>query len=173
MPPRRFDRPRPLRSLGVALLILSVGHVPWPRADYHNIRHHDGPGESCPFHDHLLRWHPDSGSGSGAAEDVAVLHWHWAPPTTALSDNADLPSARAQVQDWPGVTWDDAPHLASPAPVRWMDTPAASGLATPDPAPEVLAIATLPRAGPGALRDHHTTFTSGISLTVLLRRWTC
>ena len=43
------------------------------------------PGEVCPKHDHLLRWHHDAGSSS----DVAVLHWHWFLPTT--SGEADAP----------------------------------------------------------------------------------
>ena len=48
------------RTLGIALLILGLIHRR-PQADFHNIRHHDGPGEVCEHHDHLLRWHPDAG----------------------------------------------------------------------------------------------------------------
>ena len=44
--------------LGIGFLILSAIHIPLPQADYHNIRHHDAPGEICLYHDHLLRWHP-------------------------------------------------------------------------------------------------------------------
>ena len=64
------------RFLGVALLIPGLLRVPLPQIDYHNIRHHDGPGEICPYHDHLLRWHPTASQN----EDVAVLHWHWLVP---------------------------------------------------------------------------------------------
>jgi hypothetical protein len=57
-------------------VILSVIHVPLPQADYHNVRHHDGPGEVCDHHDHLLRWHPSADSNA----DLALLHWHWFLP---------------------------------------------------------------------------------------------
>src|SRR6516165_9514795 len=58
------------------MLILSTIRVPLPQADYHNIRHHDGPGEICAYHDHLLRWHPSA----DANDDVVLLHWHWVVP---------------------------------------------------------------------------------------------
>ncbi|QEH38528.1 hypothetical protein OJF2_71310 [Aquisphaera giovannonii] len=64
------------RLIGIALLIPGLFHVPLPQADFHNVRHHDGDGELCPNHEHLLRWHPSA----GAADDVAMLHWHWLPP---------------------------------------------------------------------------------------------
>jgi hypothetical protein len=58
------------------MLILSTIRVPLPQADYHNVRHHDAPGEVCVYHDHLLRWHPSADS----AADVTMLHWHWVAP---------------------------------------------------------------------------------------------
>jgi hypothetical protein len=58
------------------MVILSLIHVPLPQADFHNIRHHDGPGQICLYHDHLLRWHPLAESN----DDVAMLHWHWFVP---------------------------------------------------------------------------------------------
>lgn len=67
------------RALGIMLLIPGLLHVPLPRADFHVIRHHHGPGEVCPKHDHLLRWHPQAGDG----DEVAVLHWHWLLPRSA------------------------------------------------------------------------------------------
>jgi hypothetical protein len=60
----------------MGILTLSVIHVPLPQADYHNVRHHDGPGEVCDHHDHLLRWHPSADSNA----DLALLHWHWFLP---------------------------------------------------------------------------------------------
>jgi hypothetical protein len=57
-------------------VILSVIHVPLPQADYHNVRHHDGIGEVCEHHDHLLRWHPSADSNA----DLTLLHWHWFLP---------------------------------------------------------------------------------------------
>jgi hypothetical protein len=59
-----------------------VIHVPLPQADYHNVRHHDGAGEVCEHHDHLLRWHPTAESDA----DVALLHWHWFLPLLEVAD---------------------------------------------------------------------------------------
>src|SRR3954452_18321557 len=81
---RVLFRRRETRSLGIVFLILSLVHAPLPQPDFHNIRHHDGPGEVCDHHDHLLRWHP----GAGVARDVAILHWHWFLPTSEPSYGA-------------------------------------------------------------------------------------
>ena len=71
-----------LRRFGVVLLALGLFRVPLPQADFHNIRHHDGTGEVCPHHDHLLRWHPKASQN----EDVAMLHWHWFVPQSQDGD---------------------------------------------------------------------------------------
>jgi hypothetical protein len=110
---RRADG-RVVRALGIGILIFGIVHVPLPQADYHNIRHHDGPGEVCPYHDHLLRWHPSASSD----DDVSLLHWHWFVPQGELGDHqertgdvnrgpisgpvlhAHLPSSL--LPDWPG-----------------------------------------------------------------------
>ncbi len=110
---RRADG-RVVRALGIGILIFGVIHVPLPQADYHNIRHHDGPGEVCPYHDHLLRWHPSATSDA----DVSILHWHWFIPQGELGDQPDRlgdanrgplsgPQLHAHVPnglvpDWPG-----------------------------------------------------------------------
>ena len=52
------QRHRVTRGLGILFVILSLVHAPLPEPDFHNIRHHDRPGEVCDHHDHLLRWHP-------------------------------------------------------------------------------------------------------------------
>ncbi len=65
-----------LRLAGIAWLALSLIHTPLPWPDFHNVRHHDGPGEVCANHEHLLQWHP----GATRAEDVALFHWHWFVP---------------------------------------------------------------------------------------------
>lgn len=62
--------------LGIALMIPGLLRVPLPQFDFHVIRHHHGAGETCPQHDHLLRWHPQAGE----SEDEAILHWHWFLP---------------------------------------------------------------------------------------------
>src|SRR3954470_22387241 len=98
----RCARQRWGRLSVIALAILSLVHAPLPQPDFHTIRHHDAPGEVCPKHDHLLRWHHDAGSSS----DVAVLHWHWFLPTT--SGEADSPplgsgsglALHAHLPDW-------------------------------------------------------------------------
>lgn len=71
------------RSVGISLLIASLIHVPLPQPDFHNIRHHDAPGEVCVYHDHLLRWHPSAGHDA----DASILHWHWVLP--ALDGSGD------------------------------------------------------------------------------------
>ena len=58
------------------MLIPVLFRVPLPQPDYHIVRHHHGAGEVCPYHDHLLRWHPSANQDS----DVAILHWHWFAP---------------------------------------------------------------------------------------------
>ena len=73
---RRIEQSPRSRILFVGIVILSVIHVPLPQADYHNVRHHDGAGEVCDHHDHLLRWHPSAESDA----DVTLLHWHWFLP---------------------------------------------------------------------------------------------
>jgi hypothetical protein len=64
------------------ILILGFLHIPLPQIDYHNVRHHDGAGEVCPHHDHLLRWHPSASQD----DDLAILHWHWFLPSPDGSD---------------------------------------------------------------------------------------
>jgi hypothetical protein len=98
------------RFLGISLLIASVVRVPLPQADYHNIRHHDAPGEICLLHDHLLRWHPSAASN----EDVALLHWHWFVPLAEPDDPSQGdgdehrgPVVHAHFSDWPEPDWFD------------------------------------------------------------------
>jgi hypothetical protein len=111
---QRRPNGRVVRALGIGILIFGVIHVPLPQADFHNIRHHDGPGELCPFHDHLLRWHPSATS----AADVSILHWHWFIPQRELGDHQERPGEtnrgplsvpllhahlpNALLPDWPG-----------------------------------------------------------------------
>src|SRR3954465_7953047 len=105
--PANFRRGRTGR---VILLILGLVHTPLPQPDFHNIRHHDAPGEVCDHHDHLLRWHP----GAGQADDVAVLHWHWFVPPSGASDappTQDGPALHAHVSDGFAATWDAAPRV--------------------------------------------------------------
>ncbi len=166
---RRSDSRRRLLCLGIALLILGVGNVPWPRADFHNIRHHDGPGESCPLHDHLLGSHPEA----GRAEDVAVLHWHWVPPhcPTPVDDPAAM---HALTQDWPAAEGAGSLILVPPEPSGWLEA---------ETGPMTDAVASLfepcpirppgPRLDAGALRASASLLDGPPPLTILLGRWTC
>ena len=72
-------------DMGIGILILSLLHMPLPQADYHNIRHHDAPGEICGYHDHLLRWHPSADLDA----DVTMLHWHWFVPIVEFGDQTN------------------------------------------------------------------------------------
>src|SRR5512142_2405349 len=120
MSSRRLGRRRGVRRLGIVALILSLVHAPLPEPDFHNIRHHDGPGELCEFHDHLLRWHPSA----GVASDVAVLHWHWFLPVTP-GDGApadDGPALHANAPAWLTGAWDDdGPRISSDTTARALD----------------------------------------------------
>jgi len=99
------------RRLKIILVVFSLVHTPLPQPDFHNIRHHDGPGELCEHHDHLLRWHPSAGD----AEDVETLHWHWFYPGEQGKVPATDPShaaIHAHVADGFAVSWDDGPRLS-------------------------------------------------------------
>jgi hypothetical protein len=88
-----------LRLLGFVLLIPGMLRVPLPQVDYHNIRHHDGAGEVCPYHDHLLRWHPSARRDS----DVAVLHWHWLVPQSLEGNESSTSGEDAPFPSGPAV----------------------------------------------------------------------
>jgi hypothetical protein len=153
-------------------LILSLVHTPLPEADYHNIRHHDGPGEVCEHHDHLLRWHPKAGS----AEDVAVLHWHWFLPAAERSDVGTENGGKAihaHVVDWTLSTWDDGPQLLPDSQSRFHRILATS-FATLDPAAlpaDLNAAACTTRSRPA--HGFGATFAPGVSRASLLQRWDC
>jgi hypothetical protein len=153
------------------LLILGLVHAPLPQPDYHNVRHHDGAGEVCEHHDHLLRWHPNA----GRAADVAMLHWHWFLPTTNpwdLPPEGNGPAVHAHVVDWQAATWDDRPEVSA-------DTPARGTLAlTPAPGLTSLTLphlATTTMVAPGCrpARSFSATFAPTAPLASLFQRWDC
>ncbi|WP_435020825.1 hypothetical protein TA3x_002042 [Tundrisphaera sp. TA3] len=172
---RWFARWHRVRVLGISLLILGLAHTPMPQADFHNVRHHDDPGQVCVLHDHLLRWHPDA----GMADDVAVLHWHWLMPTAGPDDGAklgqDAPRIHAHVDDWQGITVDDATQFVADSGSRMIDPPSASPISAFD----LAAIASPPddrglRAGPmPPLRAYGSTLTAHAPLSCWLARWSC
>jgi hypothetical protein len=159
------------RSLAI-VMIVSLGHAPLPAPDYHNVRHHDGPGEVCSYHDHLLRWHPDAGT----SEDVAILHWHWFVPTPGMpaSDPARQgPAMHAHLADWLAPTWDGGPQLKPADRPRPLDQPSAGRLLTALPAFDQANAPTGCRASPTPVYAFSATFAPRSPLTSLLMRWLC
>lgn len=174
MPSRRSTRRIGVRLLGIIPLILGLGHTPLPVADFHNIRHHDSPGQVCTYHDHLLRWHP----GAGSAEDVAILHWHW---FLLLGDTDSFPpdegpAIHAHLADPLNPSWDDAPRIALESPARVVER-GGTGMAPDTPTPRDLG--GFPgrwpsRAGPASpVHAFTATFPPRVGLPLLLQRWTC
>ena len=168
---RRPATPRSVPSPGIILLILSLVHAPLPEPDFHNIRHHDRPGEVCEHHDHLLRWHP----GAGVASDVAVLHWHWYLPAPPGADSASPGSGQAvhaHVPAWAAV-WDSGPQVAPDTASRLAPRPSPSPLDAPLALPALFVVAVPPDPGARTASAFGATFAPRVSLTSLLHRWTC
>jgi hypothetical protein len=172
MAARRQSNRRIGRAAGIAWLILGLAPAPWPLPDYHNVRHHDAPGEVCEHHDHLLRWHP----GAGVASDVAVLHWHWFLPATPDAEPPDEHAAPAMHANAPGclaTTWDDGPSLVALDASRPLEllTPSAFDPGSSfGPASDRVALPALepnPPPSPGA------AIAPAGPLNARLQRWVC
>jgi hypothetical protein len=163
---------RDTHGLGIIFLIFSLVHTPLPQPDFHNIRHHDAPGEVCEHHDHLLRWHP----GAGVAQDVAILHWHWFLPTSEPSDTPlpdDRPALHAHVFDGFASTCEDAPRIVP-------DTHSQLIARTATTAHAAVSLDLLPAisrapGSPGRCRQEAPGATAApcARLTTLLQRWVC
>ncbi|MEJ7637444.1 MAG: hypothetical protein WKF75_05480 [Singulisphaera sp.] len=151
----QFARHKGVRSLGITLLIFGLIPIPWPQLDFHNVRHHDGVGEFCEFHDHLLVWHPDA----GLAEDVAVWHCHWFLADwdlTGMVPAGEGPVAHSHVPGPPHVACCDAPRVTSSSDSRSAGRDASWSLAvlssalsskvSPRPTPAPPARLALPRS---------------------------
>jgi hypothetical protein len=162
------------RRLGILMVILGLVHAPLPQPDFHNIRHHDGPGEVCEHHDHLLRWHP----GAGVAADVSVLHWHWFVPTADPLDNTSTdphgPALHAHVVDWQAPSWEGGPLVTADTTARFV--PGLDRAPAPGPAPSIVACATVaPPTAPDScrVRTFGATFAPTAPLACLYQRWDC
>jgi hypothetical protein len=172
MPMRRWPHHQRARILGISLLILSLVHAPWPKADFHNVRHHDSPGQVCEYHDHLLRWHPDA----GLAEDVAVLHWHWYLPTSDPSgpghtDNG--PAIHAYVSGWDATSPDAGPIVVPDSSSRPIDPPPSISMGFVD-TPYARAVDRFGLdSDQGTPKTFGATFAPRISLASRLQRWSC
>ncbi len=173
MPIRRRLRHHRARTLGIALLILSLFHAPWPQADFHNVRHQDAPGQVCEHHDHLLRWHPDAGQ----AKDVAILHWHWFLPSSGPVEPGHAgtgPALHAHVDGWDAATPDAGPVVVPDGSSRPLGPPAPGPLLAGEAAPFALpgdGIGLRPEPGP--VHAFGATFAPRASLASWLQRWTC
>lgn len=174
----RLRKPAPQhrgRFLLVSLLILGLARAPMPRADFHNVRHHDAAGEVCELHDHLLRWHPDA----GRAADVAILHWHWLAPGLGEEDPAtlgrNLPQIHAHVDEGAAIVVDDSPQIAADPGLPQIEPPQALPWSSPDavlPCPALAESGV--RAGPyPPLRAYSLTLATHDTLARWLSRWTC
>ncbi len=168
------------RVLLISLLILGVVHIPLPQADYHNIRHHDGPGELCVYHDHLLRWHPTA----NVNDDVSLLHWHWFVPPGELGDlghgasegssgSASGPAVHAHLPNglapnWPGelVSGLDGRSLAH----DFLSLTFSAKCSTFFAGDLALLSATPPRLG---AVGPHTGETLRAGRTAMYQRWNC
>jgi len=151
-----------------------------PQADYHNVRHHDAPGEICGYHDHLLRWHPSA----DLDDDVTMLHWHWFVPIVEFGDHHQRPdddhhrtgsgpAVHAQLGDWPAPDWRGDPVVRPESRARLVDH-LALGLSDGSQ----LHSADQPiLVGPNRARfsAHDRNGTGGLraSRTALLQRWNC
>ena len=168
---RGRDGHRGARVLGIGLLIFGMLHVPLPQPDYHNVRHHDAPGEVCEHHDHLLRWHPDA----GLARDVAILHWHWVSPESGPSDLSGPgrgAAIHAHVVGWDAPTIEAGPPVMTEGSGRSLDAapPAQNPLA-------ILAVVHDPtasrRAGHPLVHAFGATLRPGASLSASKSCWAC
>ena len=173
----RWRRPAGTRSgigrLGIALLILSLVHTPLPQPDFHKNRHQDGPGQVCEHHDHLLRWHP----GAAAAQDVAVLHWHWFLPLPSGESPAPESSGlaiHAHTTPWQAAAWDDGPRLVTPDNAsRSLPRPAPCPLDLPLTVPGPALFGFMPPCGSPPPLAFSATFAPSVSRCSLLQRWVC
>lgn len=165
-------RPRAWTVL-VSLLIVATLPTPLPRVEFHNVRHHDAPGQVCEYHDHLLRWHADASE----ADDVPVLHWHWG----WLGQGEDDASHLGQTPRLHAFQVPDSPTSVDPGPAVVAD-PSQKGTVAP-PFPSPLAddfLSTLTGAGwlpaPGArppVCAAGSFLVPHVTLHVRLLRWTC
>jgi hypothetical protein len=169
---RRWAQDRVSR-LGIGLLlILGMVRVPLPEPDYHNVRHHDRPGEVCEHHDHLLRWHPDAGQ----SEDVAVFHWHWFLPTSGpldLSGQGEGAALHAHVVGWDAPTINAGPPVVPRGPGRPIDAVVFHFATLFAVLPLAADSSILDDAGPPSVRAFCATFAPHASLSCLLQRWAC
>ena len=168
---RWIGRHRRACRFAVSLLILALLPTPWPRVEFHNVRHHDGAGQVCEYHDHLLRWHPDA----RAADDVAVLHWHWAWPEPGAADSGhdgDGPRLHAHLGPDALPAPDPGASVTADTSIRGsVSIDLGSSLAAWAPPDHLDRVP--PRPGIPGVATRGASFAPRVSLTARLHRWTC
>ena len=169
---RWIQQQQQARAVTVSLLILVLLPTPWPKVEFHNVRHHDAPGQVCEYHDHLLRWHPDA----TGAEDVAVLHWHWAWPSREVAESGHGGTGlrlHAYLGQEVLPATDSGPAIVADAFARLLTPPLAgptsSWVAFDLPPRDSLAL----RSGDPVALTFSATFAPRTSLTSRLHRWSC
>ncbi|MGE3820770.1 MAG: hypothetical protein AB7I30_15260 [Isosphaeraceae bacterium] len=165
-----WAKPWVARAMGALIATLSLARTPLPQPDFHNVRHHDAPGEVCEHHDHLLRWHP----GAGMATDVATLHWHWfllrgdgsdaAPEGPGQALHAHAPESPATLADPTVLVVHDTSSRLDVKPTL---------AAAPHSALAPEAGRSTPGFGGPFLETPRAPLARGASLTVSLQRWVC
>ena len=90
------------------------------RKQIFTIFRHDGTGEVCEYHDHLLRWHPDA----VMARDVAVLHWHWFWPGSHDPSGLSPRGFSRTMHGWLTGIWNvDGPIIVPDVGLRDLSRP--------------------------------------------------
>jgi hypothetical protein len=176
---RRPSNHLAFRLFGIILLIPGLLRIPLPQVDYHNIRHHHAVGETCPYHDHLLRWHPTAARDS----DVAMLHWHWLIPQSSESDNSSPsgedqpapsgPAMHANLLDCLEPEWTSGPLIRPDGRARSLIV-SAPGLTSLQVTPDsyLHALFTSRASGMPGIPEGLTPWTVG-GAHRRLERWNC
>lgn len=139
--------------------------------DFHVVGHQHGEGRLCPLHNHLLRWHPSTGSAVSP-----VLHFHWTFTGRPVADaESGGPVVHADLPD---------PFDLQPRDDASCPSFIASGQTlVSKPLPAVLAtlpLVTADRAGPPVgetgvrqWRNFGATFPPSSPAASRLQRWVC
>lgn len=172
---RWWDPGWKLRVGAIAWLIVAIVRPPLPVPDYHQIEHHDGPGQVCEYHEHLLRWHVEARH----APSPTVLHWHWVvfqPLRGGVADSdSPLPVCHGQNVDWLAPTWTESPQITSSRSTLPLARFAAPGHDGPSPSSGLLPHRidpSPPQRAPAAFARALRATSSPPSLASL-QRWTC
>lgn len=155
-------------------MVLGVGHVPLPRAEFHAVAHHDDDGQECALHEHLLRWHPKA----DARESAPLLHWHWVlprpldPRQPVESDDPEAPRVARALDDLLMAEGVVSPILV--APTGRVDRLHVRAHLASLAHSACLEASDAERVGArGSGHSHGALVVRHVALPTLLQRWTC